>query len=166
MIALSTRTNSMRVAILLLTFCGQIVHANEKLFGAPSGSDVATTPSVGSTGHVTLALLIVLVCVFALAWLLKQMRRLQVGKHSEIAVVSQIALGAKERAVLLKVKNIHLLVGVTAGQVNTLHTFTDFPVADEAATPVSTEQASTAENATTERPSFQAILKRSLGLSQ
>jgi len=132
--------------------------AQEKLFAAPTAANTATTPGA-SLGQMTFALAIVLVVVFAAAWVLKQTRKLSAvkGEHG-IQVLSQVALGAKERAVLLKVGAMHVLVGVAPGQVNALHV---------AVAPAQTEPQ--VDVATTTEPaaahSFQAILKRSLGLS-
>jgi flagellar protein FliO/FliZ len=146
----------------------EVAMAADTLFAAPAASPATHSSGVGSTGHVTLALAAVLVCVFAAAWVLKQMRKLQAGPHAvDIKVIAQVALGSKERAVLLQVKNVQLLVGVSAGQVSTLHTFSSESVLQPESVP--TELSSTSLDGSSsasqpEKPSFQAILKRSLGL--
>jgi flagellar protein FliO/FliZ len=157
-------------ALLTTSICNtlSVAHAADTLFAAPAANTTSHVSSVGSTGHVTLALAIVLVCVFAAAWVLKKLRKLQVGPHGvDIKIVAQVALGTKERAVLLQVRNVQLLVGVSGGQVNTLHAFTgDSLLEPEKNTTVLPAQSADVGHSTSQldKPSFQAILKKSLGL--
>jgi flagellar protein FliO/FliZ len=129
-------------------------NAAEKLFAAPEAAGAAGQSAGASLGQMTLALVVVLIVVFAAAWMLKQTRKFTTKGGHGIEVLAQVALGTKERAVLLKVGSVHVLVGVTPGQVNALHVDTS-PVAVDA--PAPTELAHPTH-------SFQAILKRSLGL--
>ncbi|MBC7984062.1 MAG: flagellar biosynthetic protein FliO [Candidatus Obscuribacterales bacterium] len=140
------------------------VNAADKLFAAPASSGAAATSSAGSLGQVTLALSVVLALVFVAAWALKKMRAVQQGSTSAgIEIISQVALGTKERAILLKVMGQHVLVGVAPGKVTALHVL---PVGSEAATsPLVQPTLGAQETSTKPLPSFQAILKRSLGLS-
>jgi flagellar biogenesis protein FliO len=81
-----------------------------------------------------------------------------VGAHG-IEIVSQAALGSKERAVLLKVAGAHVLVGVTPGNVNLLHVLAS-------ADPIGESTAVAASPAPIENtPTFKSLLKKSLGLS-
>lgn len=139
------------------------LHAADKLFAAPEAANAVATSGSASLGKTTLALAVVLAFVFLAAWVLKQTRRLQQGKSGNaIEVVAQVALGAKERAVLLKVGGSHVLVGVTPGQVNALHVLPP----GQAPVTVDNETASNPDSASGEQPpTFQALLKRSLGLS-
>jgi len=140
------------------------VYAADKLFAAPEATNVAPPTTGASLSKVTVALVVVLAFVFLAAWVLKQTRKLQQGKDGAgIEIVSQVALGAKERAVLLRVGDAQVLVGVAPGQVRALHV-----MAVTAAHDVnrSTDGASPASNPVAPAPlSFQSILKRSLGLS-
>jgi flagellar protein FliO/FliZ len=110
------------------------------LFGAEGGAprrfaapDVATVPAPGSAGgigQVMLALIVVLVAVFAAAWLLKRLRGFNAGSANGIEVVAQTSLGSKERAVIVRVAGERLLLGVASGQVTLLQTLppeTDLP---------------------------------------
>src|SRR3979411_2794898 len=90
-------------------------------FAAPAAIGQPATPGVGGLAQVTLALLIVLVAVFAVAWVVKRMRGFGNRVGNAIDVIADIPLGQKERAVLLKVGTTQILVGVAPGQVNTLH---------------------------------------------
>jgi flagellar protein FliO/FliZ len=126
---------------------------DKPLFAAPQPTDAGPS-GAGSIGQVTVALAVVLAVVFAAAWALKQARRLNLsGNPRGLQVVGQVALGAKERAVLVQVNGVQVLVGVAPGQVTALHTFTEIPPADAAA---ETEQV--------DAPSFKSLLKNSLGL--
>jgi flagellar protein FliO/FliZ len=69
-----------------------------------------------------------------------------------IDVIADIPLGQKERAVLLKVGQTQILVGVAPGQVNTLHVLTE-PL-DLTKTPTASSDG---------RPSFKSLMLRSLG---
>jgi flagellar protein FliO/FliZ len=148
-----------RVAGSIALLLALPVQAADKLFAAPEAANAAATSGSASFGKTTLALAVVLAFVFLAAWVLKQTRKLQQGKGgSAIEIVAQVALGAKERAVLLKVGDAHVLVGVTPGQVNALHVLPPGQLAVIA-------ESDTAATSTETAPSFQSILKRSLGLS-
>lgn len=106
----------------------------------------------------TLALVIVLIAVFAAAYFLRRLRKFSgaTGAHG-ITIVSQAALGSKERAVLIKVGGAHVLVGVAPGRVNLLHLLDANAIPPEAAAPnVDTQPAGA--------PTFKSLLKQSLGM--
>jgi flagellar protein FliO/FliZ len=119
-------------------------------FAAPvlAGSPAPTV--FEGLGQVTLALGAVLVAIFALAWLLRRVRAVA-GRADALSVLAEVRVGPKERAVLIKVGGSQLLVGVAPGQVSTLHVL-DQPV-----------NVAGGRAATPERPSFRALLMRSLG---
>jgi flagellar protein FliO/FliZ len=121
-------------------------------FAAPAAIGQPTTPSVGGLGQVTLALLIVLGAVFAVAWVVKRMRGFGNRVGSAIDVIADIPLGQKERAVLLKVGKAQILIGVAPGRVNTLHVLAE-PI-DLTAPPATP---------TDPRPTFKQLMMRSLG---
>jgi flagellar protein FliO/FliZ len=122
-------------------------------FAAPDVSTALPSSSVGGIGQVTFALLLVLVAVFVVAVLVKRLRAVTGGGAHGIEILAQTALGARERAVVIKVGETRLLLGVAPGQVRLLHTL-----------PADAELVSaTAATATRERPSFASLLKKSLG---
>jgi flagellar protein FliO/FliZ len=69
-------------------------------------------------------------------------------------VIADLPLGPKERAVLVRVGKTQLLIGVAPGRVTTLHVLAE-PV--DVASPLAAAGA--------ERPSFHALLMKSLGKS-
>jgi flagellar protein FliO/FliZ len=121
-------------------------------FAAPQAASPPATPGVSGLGQVTLALLIVLAAVFALAWVAKRVRGFGNRVGDAIDVIADIPLGQKERAVLLKVGQTQILVGVAPGRVNTLHVLTE-PI-DLTKVPAGPADG---------RPNFKALLMRSLG---
>jgi flagellar protein FliO/FliZ len=121
-------------------------------FAAPQSIGTPVTPGAGGLAQVTLALLVVLVAVFAVAWVVRRMRSFGNRVGGAIDVLADIPLGQKERAVLLKVGRKQILVGVAPGRVNTLH------VLDE---PLDLTRPSTGPSDS--RPSFKSLMMRSLG---
>jgi len=72
-------------------------------------------------GNTAIALLLVLGLIAALAWGLRRFGRVPVGGRGAVKVLGGVSLGNRERAVLLSVDGVRLLVGVAPGQVRTLH---------------------------------------------
>ena len=122
------------------------------LFAAPAAS--ATPTAGGGLFEVTLALLAIVALIAGLAWLMKRMRGFGIAGHDRIQVLSERALGPKERCVLVRVGTTEILIGVAAGSVNTLHVFPEGAVTEPPPAPPST---------TADAPSFKALLMRSLG---
>ena len=121
-------------------------------FAAPQSIGQPVTPDAGSLARVTLALLVVLVAVFAVAWVVRRMRGFGNRVGGAIDVIADIPLGAKERAVLLKVGQKQILVGVAPGRVNTLHVLEEpLDLTKPTAGP------------TDSRPNFKSLMLRSLG---
>ena len=82
-------------------------------------------PSVIGTGgmlKITLSLLLVLGAILAVTWVLKRMNVAQQGKGNMLKVLGSVAVGQRERIVLVEIKETWLLVGVGPGQIRTLHT--------------------------------------------
>jgi flagellar protein FliO/FliZ len=102
-------------------------------------------------GQMLLGLLLVLAAVFAVAWVARRLRGASSSGANGIEVLAQASLGAKEKAVILRVDGERLLVGVAAGEVTLLKTLSP---EDSAAPPAVTGN---------QVASFAALLKRSLG---
>lgn len=66
-------------------------------------------------------LAVVLAVIFALAWAVRRFARLPAGGKGLIRVLGGVALGSRERAVVVAVGGTHLLLGVAPGQVRMLH---------------------------------------------
>src|SRR4051812_3428828 len=121
-------------------------------FAAPDAISAPTAPSAGGLAQVTFALLIVLVAIFAVAWVARRMRGFNNRVGGAIDVLADVPLGQKERAVLLKVGSKQILLGVAPGRVNTLHVLEE---------PLELSKPSSGPN--DPRPNFKQLMLRSLG---
>ncbi len=135
--------------------------AADKPFGAPQVTH-APASSAGGLAQVTFSLLLVLAAIFAAAWAVKRMRGVGQRNANALRVIADLALGPKERAVLIQVGEQQLLIGVAPGQVNTLHVLPENVVAEQASQSTVPSDPSAAPAAPAD--AFKAILKRSLGL--
>jgi flagellar protein FliO/FliZ len=123
----------------------------------PFAQPTVAGPSAGGAGmlRVMLALLLVLGAVFVTAWFVRRMRGLGGAASTGLEVLAQIPLGARERAVLIRVGERQILIGVAPGNVRTLHVL-------EAHTPAALEPAPASLDAAL-RPTFKSLLLKSLG---
>jgi flagellar protein FliO/FliZ len=80
------------------------------------------TVSTGSLAQISFSLLMVLACIVAVAWLLKRMNLTRQGTGNLLKVIGSVAIGQRERVVLVEVNDTWLVVGVGPGQIRTLHT--------------------------------------------
>ncbi|GAA5316919.1 MAG: flagellar biosynthetic protein FliO [Candidatus Pelagadaptatus aseana] len=78
-------------------------------------------------GQVVVALMFVVAMIFALAWFFKKMGHGSLVGSQHIKLVANMPLGTRERIALVEVGDKQLLLGITAHQINTLHSF-DEPV--------------------------------------
>jgi flagellar protein FliO/FliZ len=142
---------------LLLPFalhCAEAASAPTRRFAAPGVAASLPQTGIGGIGQVTLALLVVLALVFVLAFLLRKMRAAAGAGPNGIEVLAQASLGAKERAVVIRVDGTRLLLGVAQGQVSLLQ------VLSQSSTLPSME---VGKPSLPEKPSFAQLLRRSLG---
>ena len=86
-------------------------------------SKTLRAPPVSSTALIEtlLGLLLVLAIIVLLAWLLRKTGQFQGSANNKMQIVASLALGPRERAVLLNVGKEQILIGVTSQQVQTLH---------------------------------------------
>jgi len=129
--------------------------AQQTLFAAPDAA--ASTGAAGGAFEVTLALLLVVGLIAALAWFARRARGgLFRGRNSRIQVLATQSLGVKESAVLVRVGDTDILVGVSQGAVRPLHVF---PVGANTEAPPLPPVDPNAPKA----PNFKELLMRSLG---
>jgi flagellar biosynthetic protein FliO len=150
-------------------------------FAAPMQQ--AAPGTAGGLLRVVIALIVVLAAVLAAAWLARRMRAFSGGgSSSHIEMLAQLPLGTRERAVLVRVGDCQVLIGVAPGNVRTLHVLRSASADDTranaargVAAPVNglpsqsppaaasdSPQAAPAHQGAA-RPSFKALLLRSLG---
>lgn len=99
-------------------------------------------PVVGASGHLlnmTVGLLLIIALIFGLAWLLRRFGQGGLfNQQKSMKIVAALALGTRERLVVVDVAGKQILLGVTAREINTLHVF-DEPVIDAEQQPASSE---------------------------
>ena len=92
--------------------------------GAEQVAQVAALDSVSSGYLVKLmtGLLFIILLIFALAWLMKKMRLTQSANNGLIQIVSAISVGQRDRIALIQVGDEQILIGMTPGRIEKLHT--------------------------------------------
>ena len=141
-----------RATAALLCGAHQVMHAAAATpFAGPE--QVVPSSSSGGVLRVAVALLVVLGAVIAAARLARRMRGLGGSANSSLEVLGSLPLGARERAVLVRVGERQLLIGVAPGNVRTLHVFDDLVA----------PRAPLAGVSEAERPTFKSMLLKSLG---
>jgi flagellar protein FliO/FliZ len=134
--------------------------ASTTAFAAPV--QPAVPSAAGGLLRVILALLVVLAAVLAAAWLARRMRAISGGgSSSSLELLAQLPLGTRERAVLVRVGERQLLLGVAAGSVRTLHVLEPAASAVNAAS--SPQPGAAGADVSVARPSFKSLLLKSLG---
>jgi flagellar protein FliO/FliZ len=76
--------------------------------------------------------------IFACAWLARRFGLQQKSSGSLLKVVSSVMVGQRERVVVVEIEGTWLVLGVTAGQINFLHTLEAKKGASAAVSPIST----------------------------
>lgn len=92
----------------------------------------ASPLSVSSIAQLSLSLVAVVALILGLSWALKRLRVGGAKSRGEIAVIDQLALGPRERIVLVRVGESQVLLGICAGAVVGLTPLTT-PIALKAA---------------------------------
>jgi flagellar protein FliO/FliZ len=134
-------------------------------FADPASAAPLVSSGITSVTQVTVALVIVLAILFVIAWAMRRVKLSGLFGHrsqTTLELVQAINLGPKERAVLIKVQDRRLLLGVAPGCVNLLLELSpDSSVVEATNNNLSSGNPPVDVNA----PSFKALLKRSMGMS-
>jgi flagellar protein FliO/FliZ len=88
--------------------------------------------SSGGIAQIIFSLLLVLAAIVLVAWLLKRVNASKLGVGNQLKVLGGVAIGQRERIVLVEVSNTWLVVGVGPGQIRTLHTLQKQELPDSA----------------------------------
>jgi len=99
--------------------------SNTALSAAPVviGSNSSEPLSTANLTQWTIGLVFVLLMILVVAWVAKRFTGLAANHKGNLKVLSGVSLGSREKAVLIKAGNQHLLLGVAPGRVVTLHAF-------------------------------------------
>ena len=103
------------LAICASAMAAEVPHA---AYTAPNTTAVGS----GSILQIIFSLLLVLAAIVLVAWLLKRMNVAQHGNGNLLKVIGGVAIGQRERVVLVEIEDTWLVVGVGPGQIRTLHT--------------------------------------------
>lgn len=90
-----------------------------------AAAPAASPAAVGSGGgllQMTLGLAIVLAVIFVAAWLLRRIGMPHAGNHHLLKPVGSLALGTRERIMVVEIQDQWLVLGVTASQITPLLT--------------------------------------------
>ena len=149
--------NSLFARLLIAALCwgpvATLAAEAPRRFAAPEVASAPAASGATGVGQVMLALVIVLVAVFAAALLLKRLRGFTGGGSEGIEVLAQASVGAKERVVIVRVAGNRLVLGVASGQVSLLQN-----LPGEGGTDLAPASA-----AAPSAPRFGELLRRSLG---
>ena len=121
-----------------LVFCLSFAFNIPQVLSADAPAPVAASPVLGLL-QVLLGLGLVLAAIAGSAWLLKRLGPGQVAAAGALRVVAGVAVGPKERVVLVDVGDVRLVLGVAPGQVSMLH---QLPRPADESLPPATETAS------------------------
>lgn len=72
--------------------------------------------------QMVLSLAAVVAMILGLAWMTRRMQGLRAAQHPDLRVRASLAVGMKERVVILEAGGQQFLIGVAPGQVNLLQT--------------------------------------------
>lgn len=101
----------------------------------PAYSPPPASVSSGGIVQIIFSLLLVLAAIVLVAWLLKRMNIVRHGSGNLLKVVGGVAIGQRERIVLVEVQDTWLVVGVGPGQIRTLHTLQKQELPDTESSP-------------------------------
>ena len=121
---------------------------------SPPSAAAAALPGLGQTA---LSLIVVLGLIFALAWVLKRLQGVRTGGPANLRIHGGLQVGAKEKVLLIEAGGTHLLIGVSASGVSTLHVYPEAPAMAVAEVP------SAGSGQPPMATAFAEALKRALG---
>jgi flagellar protein FliO/FliZ len=106
---------------LLLLFCSSAALAAEIAAGVTTPANAPATPDLGASAlQMFSGLIIVLMLLLGALWLLKRISEPRGPVGGLMRVVAGVAVGPRERVVILELGNSWLVLGVAPGQVTTL----------------------------------------------
>lgn len=141
------------VQIALLAVCSA---ESTPKFAAPATAVAAQDlNSGGGVLQIFGSLALVVATILVIGWIARRMRAIPQGRGGHLKVVDEVTIGPKERAVIVQVDGMHLVLGVGEGRVSLLHR--------SPALLGRAESVGNAEQSSDRRETFFDILKRNLG---
>lgn len=105
--------------LILLWYAPHLAAAEQ--LARPAYTPPPAAVSSGSIAQIIISLLLVLAAVVLVAWVLKRISMPRHGAGSLMRIVTSVAVGQRERVVLVEINDTWLVVGVAPGQVRTLY---------------------------------------------
>ena len=118
---LGTRNTLWRLA---LGACGALLWVNAAVADTPGKTPAGLTGApLGAEGVLETAagLMLVLVTILALAWAARRYGRFSMAGKGMVNLLGGIALGSRERVVVVQIEDTRLVLGVAPGRIETLH---------------------------------------------
>lgn len=110
-----------------------LIHWPAELLAQPA--DVASTAmdpiSPSYLMKLTAGLLVVVALIFFFAWLMKRLNLTQQSNGGILRIVAGLPVGTRDRIVLLQVGEEQVLVGLSPGRMEKLHTMSRLVTAEE-----------------------------------
>lgn len=148
----------LRTLSAMLAIVTPMASAEGARFAVPAAATASSASSVGGGAvQVLISLGIVIGAIVLLGWLARRLRVMPRGRSGALRVVDELPLGAKERAVLLEVDGVRLVLGVGEGRVALLHR------GDEPAQSAPLDAPSVASGTEAMAPRFGELLQKALG---
>ena len=109
--------HAMLLAVLLMPFSALAQQGERPPYTPPEPASI----TAGSLLQILFSLLLVLAAVMLVSWILKRIQLPQSGSGNLLKIIGGMAVGQRERVVLLEIGDTWLVVGVAPGRVQTLH---------------------------------------------
>jgi len=115
-------TKFLTVALLQLSFASEVAAESSAKFAAPAANAAAQDiSSGGGVLQIFGSLALVVATILIIGWVARRLRAVPQGRGGRLTVIDEVSIGPKERAVILQVDGIHLVLGVGEGRVSILH---------------------------------------------
>lgn len=101
-----------------------------------ANTSVAPITPAGSVGQMILGLAVTLALLVGGLWFLKRLQGTRGAAPGALRILGATAVGTREKIVLLGVGGKVLVLGVTPGRINTLHTLDESELPPPAAAPL------------------------------
>ncbi|MDH5354501.1 MAG: flagellar biosynthetic protein FliO [Gammaproteobacteria bacterium] len=109
-----------------------------ELFAQQASTDIAAVDPLSTSYLMKLTggLLLVVIVIFFIAWLVKRLNLTQHSQNSALKVIAGLPLGTRDRIVVLQVGREQVLLGLSPGRIEKLHTLAEPLSVDDYANPV------------------------------
>ncbi len=109
-----------------------IIGLPAELLAQQASSEIAVVEPLSTSYLMKLTggLVLVVAAIFFFAWLLKRLKLTQHSQHGLLKVVAGLPLGTRDRIIVLQVGEEQLLLGLSPGRIEKLHTLAE-PLIDQ-----------------------------------